>query len=285
MSEEKDIEHIATLSEDIKKVIEEKETIKLKEGGISVDPVFMTRQICDIVPNPWMAHKFALTVLKHLADKYDHKMIANNFVFIIEELRNQLEREKDRMAGDIFRQLLHSDQMRFLVIGEKFDFTFPKSIKVKPTATTLNRKDGQQLQLSLFEFVPEDEFNETEKAVAWYLEGQKRLFFWYRNRARRDYAIQGWRKYKIYPDFIFTATASEEKGDYEQVYVVETKGLHLIGSADTDYKRKMFSLCTKEAKSKSWTEFGPAMKNKVIRFEILAEDEWQAKLNEMLEMA
>jgi hypothetical protein len=43
-------------------------------------------------------------------------MIANNFVFIIEELRKQLEREKDRMAEDIFRQFLHSDQMRFLVI-------------------------------------------------------------------------------------------------------------------------------------------------------------------------
>jgi len=283
MSEEKDIEHIATLSEDIKKVIEEKKTIKLKEGGIRVDPVFMTRQICDIVPNPWMAHEFALTVLNHLADEYDHKMIANNFVFIIEELRKQLDLEKDRMAEDIFRQLLDSGQMRFLVIGEKFDFSFPKSIKVKPTATTLNRKDGRPLQLSLFECVPEDEFNETEKAVAWYLEGQKRLFFWYRNRARRDYSIQGWRKHKIYPDFIFTATAPEENGDYEQVYVVETKGLHLIGSPNTDYKRKMFSICAKEAKSKSWAEFTPAMKNKVIRFEILAEDEWQAKLNEMLQ--
>jgi len=284
MSEEKDIEHIATLSEDIKEVLKEKETIKLKEGGIRVDPVFMTRQICDIVPNPWMAHEFALKVLNHLADKYNHKMIANNFVFIIEELRKQLDLEKDRMAADIFRQLLDSGQMRFLVIGEKFDFSFPNSIKIKPTATTLNRKDGQQLQLSLFEFVPEDDFNETEKAVAWYLEGQKRLFFWYRNRARRDYAIQGWRKHKIYPDFIFTATALEDKGDYEQVYVVETKGLHLVGSADTDYKRKMFSICTREAKSKSWAEFGPAMKNKVVRFEILAEDEWQAKLNEMLQM-
>jgi len=283
MSEEKDIEHIATLSEDIKKVIEEKKTIKLKEGGIRVDPVFMTRQICDIVPNPWTAHEFALTVLNHLADEYDHKMIANNFVFIIEELRKQLDLEKDRMAEDIFRQLLDSGQMRFLVIGEKFDFSFPKSIKVKPTATTLNRKDGRPLQLSLFECVPEDEFNETEKAVAWYLEGQKRLFFWYRNRARRDYSIQGWRKHKIYPDFIFTATAPEENGDYEQVYVVETKGLHLIGSPNTDYKRKMFSICAKEAKSKSWAEFTPAMKNKVIRFEILAEDEWQAKLNEMLQ--
>ena len=283
MSEEKDIEHIATLSEDIKKVIEEKEAIKMKEGGIRVDPVFMTRQLCDIVPNPWMAHEFARTVLTHLAEKYDHKMIANNFVFIIEELRKQLDRGKDRLAENIFRQMLESGQMRFLVIGEKIDFTFPKSIKVKPAAKTLNRKDGRPLQLSLFEFVPEDEFNETEKAVAWYLEGQRRLFFWYRNRSRRDYAIQGWRRHKIYPDFIFTATASGEKNDYEQVYVVETKGLHLMGSADTDYKRKMFSICNRAAKSRSWTELGLIMKEKILRFEVLAEDEWQAKLNEMLQ--
>ena len=283
MYEEKDMEHIATLSDDIKKVIEEKEAIQLKEGGIRVDPVFMTRQICDIVPNPWMAHEFARDVLTRLTRKHDYKVVAANFVFIIEELRKQLEREKDRLSENIFKQMLASDQMRFLVIGDKFDFTFPKSIKVKPAAKTLNRKDGRQLQLSLFEFVPEDDFNETEKAVAWYLEGQKRLFFWYRNRSRQDYAIQGWRKHKIYPDFIFTATASEDKDDYEQVYVVETKGLHLIGSEDTDYKRKMFSLCTTEAKEKSWTELGPAMKDKVLRFEVLAEDEWQAKLNEMLQ--
>ena len=119
--------------------------------------------------------------------------------------------------------------------------------------------------------------------MAWYLEGQKRLFFWYRNRSRRDYAIQGWRKYKIYPDFIFTATTPEDKSDYEQVYIVETRGLHLKGSEDTSYKRKMFSMCTREAKSRSWTEVGPVMKDKVLRFEVLDEDEWQAKLNEMLQ--
>jgi len=44
----------------------------------------------------------------------------------------------------------------------------------------------------------------------------------------------------------------------------------------------MFSICTKEAKSRSWTELSLIMKEKVLRFEVLAEDEWQAKLNEML---
>lgn len=44
----------------------------------------------------------------------------------------------------------------------------------------------------------------------------------------------------------------------------------------------VFSVCTKEAESRSWAD-GPAMKDKVIRFEVLAEDEWEAKLNEMLQ--
>ena len=73
------------------------------------------------------------------------------------------------------------------------------------------------------------------------------------------------------------------KNDYEHVYVVETKGLHLTGNPDTDYKRKMFSLCTKEAKSRSWSKLGLVMQAKVLRFKVLAEDEWEAKLNEMLQ--
>ncbi len=56
--------------------------------------------------------------------------------------------------------------------------TLPKSIAVRPTAKTLTRKDGSPLQLNLFEFVPKEDLNGTEKAVAWYLENQGRLFFW-----------------------------------------------------------------------------------------------------------
>ena len=89
--------------------------------------------------------------------------------------------------------MLKKDELRFLIIGNNFDWTFPKSIAVRPTAKILTRKDGSQLELNLFEFVPEEDFNETEKAVAWYLENQRRLFFWYRNRSRHDYSIQGWR--------------------------------------------------------------------------------------------
>lgn len=284
--EEKDVEIGVSLSADKHGLIETKGFHDLKEGGIRVDPVFMTRQIGDIVPNPWQAHEFSKKVLNHFRKtngKQDvERMIANNFVFLIEELRKQLEAEKDRLAENVFCSMLTNDELRFLIIGKNFDWSFPKTIAVKPAAKTLTRKDGSQLELSLFEFVPEEELNDTEKAVAWYLENQHRLFFWYRNRSRHDYSIQGWREHRIYPDFIFTATGKPKQPDYERVYVIETKGLHLKDNAKTNYVRKVFDICTQQAKARNWTELGLEMKDKVLRFEVLAEDEWEAKLNEVL---
>ena len=124
-------------------------------------------------------------------------------------------------------------------------------------------------------------------------EHQTRLFFWYRSRSRHHYSIQGWREHRIYPDFIFTSVEAtspslQKSGEgaasttCERVYVVETKGLHLKDNAKTNYVRKVFDLCTRQAKSRNWTELGLEMKDKVLRFEVLAEDEWEAKLNEVL---
>lgn len=46
--------------------------------------------------------------------------------------------------------------------------------------------------------------------------------------------------------------------------------------------RKVFNICTRQAKSRHWSELGIAMKDKVLRFEVLPGDEWEAKLNGML---
>ena len=162
MTDEKDIEHVATLSEDSAEVIKAKKTIELKEGTIRLDPVFMARQICDIVPNPWMAHEFGNRVLSKLLEKHDEKLVVNNFVFIIEELRKHLDGEKDRLSEKIFKELLENDSFRFLLIGKSFDFTFPQKIAVAKDVKTLTRKDGRPLQGSLFEFEPEDQFNGLE---------------------------------------------------------------------------------------------------------------------------
>jgi type III restriction enzyme len=100
---------------------------------------------------------------------------------------------------------------------------------------------------------------------------------------RRDYSIQGWNRHRIYPDFIFTSKGRESKSDYDRVYVVETKGIHLSGNPKTDYIKKVFDICTKQAKSRTWSELWLEMKDKNLRFKVLSEDEWEAKLNGILQ--
>jgi type III restriction enzyme len=73
MLEQKDLEQVASLSEDIERVIELRQKTELKTGALSLDPVFLSRHLLDIVPNPWIAHEFGKTVLKELIDRYDEK--------------------------------------------------------------------------------------------------------------------------------------------------------------------------------------------------------------------
>ena len=277
--EEQDTEHIATISEDTDELVRQKKVIRLKENGLELDYAFLAKHLLDIVPNPWIAYEYGKKVIDALAKKNDKYLIMNNFVFIIEEMRKHLQAEKDRLAKGVFAKSLDDEKLRFLIIGKDIGFKFPQKISVKSTLKTLAKNDGQSLQLSLFDFVPGEDFNEEEKKVAWYLEDQSKLFFWYRNRAKQDYAIQGWRKQKIYPDFIFTKNDSTGK-NYDKVYVIETKGIFLKND-DTKYKESIFNLCNEKAKGMSWNDLGLNFKDKSIDFQVVFGDEWQRRFNEM----
>ena len=75
--------------------------------------------------------------------------------------------------------------------------------------------------------MPEENINELEKSVAIYLDEQEKLLWWYRNMSRQDYHIQGWKKNKIYPDFVAANKSKTKKEEYDNVYVLETKGIYL----------------------------------------------------------
>jgi type III restriction enzyme len=62
------------------------------------------------------------------------------------------------------------------------------------------------------------------------------LQWWHRNVAKAQYGLQGWKRHKVYPDFVF---AKLDGDGTTRLVVLETKGLHLAGSNDTDYKRKL----------------------------------------------
>ena len=253
-------------------------------GGDPVDYFFAASHLLDLVPNPWRGRDLARRTFKALLDRYPAKRVAANHVFVLEELRRHVEMERDRLSRVVFRDLLESGRMRFLVVAEDLDFNrLPPEIEV-PKAKHANREDGSSYQRNLFDITTEDDLNQFENKVATYLDQQARLFFWYRNRARKDYYVQGWKPRRIYADFIVTLRGDEADGDdgFHQVFVVETKGVHLKASEDTEYKRSVFDICGEHARRADWAEFVPAMRSKVMRFEVVDEDEWQARLNGML---
>ena len=174
--------------------------------------------------------------------------------------------------------------MRFLVVAKELRFNrLPEDIEV-PKAKQANREDGSPYQRNFFDITTEDDLNQFENKVATYLDQQARLFFWYRNRSRKDYYVQGWKPRRIYADFIVTLRDDQAEADdgFRRVFVVEIKGVHLKESEDTEYKRSVFDICGEHARKADWAEFVPAMRSKVVRFEVVDEDEWQARLNGML---
>ena len=257
--------------------------------GSGIDYYFAAGHLLDAMPNPWRGHEAARRVFGALLQRHPRERVTGNYVFVLEELRKRLEAERDRLSRRVFEEMLAAGTMRFLVVTDDLALNrLPRTIDTT-MGKQANREDGGQYLLNLFERTHEDALNGLENKVATYLDRQERLFFWYRNRARKDYYVQGWKRGRIYADFIFTlrpeeadAAAGERRDEYHQVFVVETKGLHIKQSADTDYKRSVFDICTEHASRKDWAELAPAMRGKAMRFEIVDEDEWEQRLNAML---
>ena len=101
----------------------------------------------------------------------------------------------------------------------------------------LVRDDNRLAEKSLFEpVVTALTDSGLEREVACYVDGQAAVQWWHRNVARAQYGLQGWKRNKVYPDFVF---AQATGASAQRLVVLETKGMHLAGSADTDYKRQL----------------------------------------------
>ena len=50
---------------------------------------------------------------------------------------------------------------------------------------------------------------------------------------------------------------------------------------DTGYKRDVFTLCTTLGKEKHWSDLVPFMTSRTMRFEVVDEDGWKARLSEL----
>jgi type III restriction enzyme len=282
--EKRDIEIRAGLDDDLAELRGKRSDAP--DFAAPIDFAYAAAHLLDTVPNPWIGYELVERVFNRLLAKHqgDQRIVANNLVFILGQLHDQLGRERDRLAEAIFNRLLNEDLMRFMVVLWDLEMNpmnrIPTDIQIPKPVTRANRLDGAQFVLNLFDPVPADTMNALEHKVASFLDEQSRLYFWYRNVPRSGYYVQGWQKGRIYADFIF-ATQDGEASDYRKVFVLETKGLHLKND-DTKYKTSVFAVCNKHAKRKTWNELAPSMRNKEITYEVVFQDEWENKLNQLM---
>ena len=157
---------------------------------------------------------------------------------ILNRLKRQLESYRDSEAEDLFKQKIQEGIIQFRLRLDDRQYEMPKIMEVSLSQSVLHHRDGHSLERSLLTPIFAEGFNAEEKRLALYLDKQEAINWWHRNVAQKEYGIQGWRRHKIYPDFIFAASSKEK------IIVLESKGAHLIGNDDTTYKKELLKHLT-----------------------------------------
>lgn len=208
----------------------------------TVNVSWFARRLADITPNAWQAARIARQLVERLRAAHEtDDQIYDRRSYLAYALREHVKDEVEKKAEQIFHQKLRQREIRFdLETGQpNFRMTESYSVTVPEDYGALLRNDGHPLQLNLFEPVYTQQFDSAlERSFARYLDEEKALEWWHRVAVRQhgDYYLRGWKQERIWPDFIAMAGNTDGK---PHVLVFETKGKHLGGNPDTEYKRRV----------------------------------------------
>ena len=204
--------------------------------------VWYARRISDVMPNPFQQARVAGELIQRMRDAgADDAAIYGQRSALAEQLRRHIVTTLDQQAEQVFRAKLGNGEIRFDLQTSDNNHLLAKSYEIPIADSDVQlQRYGESVQLSLFEPMFDRHFNELERHFAFYLDEQKALRWWHRVavRQRGDYYIQGWRRNRVWPDFV--AMAGETDGK-PHILVFETKGEHLQGNDDTEYKKRLFS--------------------------------------------
>ena len=263
----------------------EKQIQESDEGGpdMKLEISFFVRRLGDIIANPWQAARIVKATLQGYQERGDDEAtLYANRLYLSEVLKNNLRERIDELSEDVFRTKLSNDKIRFnLETDVELNYKLEETLEVivSKEDKPLTRSHGDELQLNLFESVFEGEFNNLEKDFVIYLDEKKTIQWWHRVAAKQGYFLQGWRRERVYPDFV--ASVQHQKNGPQRIYVLETKGLQLKGNPDTEYKQKL--LKTLEIAYRNATVHGKMDvvydTDKTMSFKMLFENSWQAELN------
>lgn len=166
-----------------------------------------------------------------------------------------MQEQRDSLAEEQFMADVAAERIQFRLRADRERWKMPKEIETgRPeTARQLARNSGGPTERSLFSPVYEDDFNSAEAEFACYLDEKNALRWWHRNVAKTGYGLQGWKRNRVYPDFIF---AKERTGETDRIFVWEMKGAQLEGNLDTEYKRKLLQTLTANYRAEDGVKAG-----------------------------
>jgi len=232
-----------------------------------IDPVFMTRQLLDVVPNPWIAYDYVQDVLQRLrGNSWTDEQIGYDLGFVIEELKNVIIDERRRLAKEVFFDLVKRNELRFYLIAGSPGTILPDRLNVPRGSVQIDR----------------DACNRLGKDVALYLDQQYWVLAWYRSAVPGGYRIQGRREQRVYSDFVVLGHDAPDGLNLPKlstVYVLETKGIHLKNNSDTTYKQELFKLCHEQSQPRPWDEIARSFSDHRLQFQVLFEKEWRNVIN------
>lgn len=256
------------------------ETVAENSETLTFDPAHAVRMISDIVPNPFVGREIVGRLVDGLRVRgFDDGKLGTLASLIVEELRRGLDSARHARAEALFKTEVSAGRIQFRLRLDGRNWRMPISTETTEpeNARQLLSKTGGPLEKSLFAPVYEAELNADERDVAVYLDGENALAWWHRNVARTQYGIQGWRKAKIYPDFIF---AVQGEGSARRITVLETKGDQL-DNLDTAYKREVLTFLSANF---AWDDYVPAGElelvndGETVEGTLILMSEWRANL-------
>ena len=249
-----------------------------------IDLPFLVRQLLEVIPNPWQGMRIFEETLGTLRRRgaTEQQLYANRFD-LLHEMKVALKRQVHETAETLFKQKLKDGRISFRLMSSndpELNWKLAQTLVVDVSDEDREqvRKNGDPFERNIFEKVYQRDFNKLEKETAWYLDGNDCVFWWHRIAVQQgSYGLQGWQRDKVYPDFL-ACIHGVEKGKF-RFSVLETKGEHLKGNDDTEYKEKLFDILTEHASTAIRAgELRLGVESEQMSFTMLLEETWKEKL-------
>jgi type III restriction enzyme len=187
----------------------------------------LTSQLTDIIFNPFQAQRVLTEVLAQVRTiTPDERVIANAQLTLVSKIIGDAKKWLIQRAQQIFIQKLETRQIMLKLMASPWHSINWDMGETRTVYQALS--DSPALyDKNLFQPPLNSQYNGLEKSVAGYINASEAVKWWHRLGTKgTEYYVQGWKKEKIYPDFLIL----KQNGQY---YFLETKGKHLKDNDDS----------------------------------------------------